>query len=71
MDTHSNILPWRIPRTEEPDGLQSMGSQTVRHNRATKHISTLQTFWFSSSLHLVYLFSLCVSDLCLSLEKLS
>ena len=31
MATHSSILPWRIPRTEEPAGLQSMGSQIVRH----------------------------------------
>ena len=30
--THSRILAWRIPWTEEPGGLQSMGSQTVRHN---------------------------------------
>jgi len=29
--THSSILVWRIPRTEEPDGLQSIGSQRVRH----------------------------------------
>ena len=29
--THSSILAWRIPRTEEPGGLQSMGSQRVRH----------------------------------------
>ena len=28
---HSSILPWRIPWTEEPDGLQSMESQRVRH----------------------------------------
>ena len=27
MATHSSILPWEIPRTEEPGGLQSMGSQ--------------------------------------------
>ena len=27
--THSSILAWRIPRTEEPGGLQSMGSQRV------------------------------------------
>ena len=27
MAVHSNILAWRIPRTEEPGGLQSMGSQ--------------------------------------------
>ena len=30
MATHSNILAWRIPWTEEPGGLQSMGSQRVR-----------------------------------------
>ena len=29
---HSSILAWRIPRTEEPGGLQSMGSQRVRHD---------------------------------------
>ena len=40
--SHSNILAWRIPWTEEPGGLQSMGSQRVRHNRATN---------FSLSLH--------------------
>ena len=30
--THSNILAWRIPWTEEPSGLQSIGSQRVRHD---------------------------------------
>ena len=30
MATHSSILAWRIPWTEEPDGLQSMGLQRVR-----------------------------------------
>ena len=29
MATHSGIFAWRIPRTEEPDGLQFMGSQRV------------------------------------------
>ena len=33
---HSRILAWRTPWTEEPGGLQSMGSQRVRHNLATK-----------------------------------
>ena len=33
MATHSSILAWRIPWTEEPGGLQSMGSQRVGHNR--------------------------------------
>ena len=32
MATRSNILAWRIPWTEEPGGLLSMGSQRVRHN---------------------------------------
>ena len=32
MATHSSILAWRIPWTEEPGGLQSMGSQRVEHN---------------------------------------
>ena len=33
--THSSILAWRIPWTEEPGGLQSMGLQRVRNNSAT------------------------------------
>ena len=32
MATHSSIVAWRIPWTEEPGGLQSMGSQRVGHN---------------------------------------
>ena len=32
MATHSNILAWNIPWTEEPGGLQSPGAQRVRHN---------------------------------------
>ena len=32
MATHPSILAWRIPRTEEPGGLQSMGSQRVEHD---------------------------------------
>ena len=32
MATHSNILAWKIPWTEEPDALQSMGSQRVGHD---------------------------------------
>ena len=36
MATHSSILTWRIPWTEEPGGLLLMGSQTVRHKWVTK-----------------------------------
>ena len=32
MATHSSVLAWRIPWTEETDGLQSMGSQRVEHS---------------------------------------
>ena len=32
MATHSSILAWEIPWTEEPDGLPSMGSQKVKHD---------------------------------------
>ena len=34
MATHSSILAWKIPWMEEPGGLQSMGSQRVRHDGA-------------------------------------
>ena len=41
MATYSTILAWEIPWTEKPGGLQSMGSQRVGHNLATKHLCTL------------------------------
>ena len=41
MATPSSILAWKIPWTEEPSGLQSMGSQRVRQDSVTKH-STAQ-----------------------------
>ena len=37
MATPSSILAWRIPWTEEPGGLQSMGLQRVKHAWVTKH----------------------------------
>ena len=40
MATHSSILAWRIPWTEELGGPQSMGSPRVRHDCATKHTCT-------------------------------
>ena len=40
MATLSSILAWEIPCTEEPGGLQSMGSQRVGHNRASEHTQT-------------------------------
>ena len=39
MATHSSILAWRIPKTEEPGRLQSMGLQRVRHNWAPNNFT--------------------------------
>ena len=50
MATHSRILAWRIPWTEEPGGLQSIGSQRVLYDLATKQ----QTFaYFKYLLHAI------------------
>ena len=39
MATHSSILAWEIPWTEEPGGLQSIGSQRVIYHLVTKPLS--------------------------------
>ena len=44
METESSILAQKIPGTEEPGRLQSMESQTVGHNWATKHTHTHTRF---------------------------
>ena len=47
MATHSGILAWRIPWTEEPGGLQSIGSQRVRYDfsdLARMHVSPVVGF---------------------------
>ena len=56
MTTHSNILVWKVPWTEEPDGLQPMRSQRVGHNwvNNSKHHSRGMSFqywrrWFLMS----------------------
>ena len=36
MAIHSSVLAWRVPWTDEPGGLQSLGSQRVRHDLVTK-----------------------------------
>ena len=36
LAAHSSILAWKIPWTEEPGGLQSMGHKTVGHDLVTK-----------------------------------
>ena len=56
MATHSSILTWRIPWREKPGGLQSMESQTVGHDRATKckytHTHTHTHTYIYISLHM-------------------
>ena len=47
MATHSSILAWEIPWTEEPGGLQSMGSQRVRHDLAMKPLNTTRNRYTS------------------------
>ena len=47
MATHSNTLAWRTPWTEEPSGLQSMGSQRIRHG----YFLYLLSNWASSGLN--------------------
>ena len=48
MATHSSILAWKIPWTEEPGGLQSMGSQRVGHDwEHGTHIQPIYRIWYS------------------------
>ena len=49
MTTHSSILAWRIPWTEDPGGLQSVGSQRVGHDWTTNTFTfNVLTVWHSS-----------------------
>ena len=48
MATHSSILAWEIPWTEEPGGLQSMGMQRVGHNWTTEHRNYLQSIYIEN-----------------------
>ena len=52
--THSSIFAWNTPWTEEPNRLQSMGSQRVGHDLATKHQNCLIGFF------IVYVFYECL-----------
>ena len=53
MGTTPVFLPGESSWTEEPGGLQSLGSQRVRHDRATKH-TPIGLFFMSESLFLYY-----------------
>ena len=58
MATHSSIVVWRIPWTEEPDGLQSTGSQRVRHDWATNTFRFHTSHRSPTDLHMMFFFSL-------------
>ena len=70
MATHSSILAWEIPWTEEPGGLQSMGWQKVRHDWVTEHARLLPSLAASplsppgGLLILVHFWSLLIPLLC-------
>ena len=51
MATHSNILAWEIPWTEQPDGLQSIGLQRVGHNLATEQQQQRDSGFVSTLCH--------------------
>ena len=55
MPTHSSILAWRIPWTEEPGGLQSMQLQSIRHDWTTNtFISLFKQMKQNNPLHVSY-----------------
>ena len=53
MSTHSSILAWRIPWTEEPGGLQSMGSERFRHD--SSDLACAHTCTYVSVYNLLYM----------------
>ena len=57
MAPYSSILAWRIPWTEEPGRLQSMGSQRVRHNWVTNPHTTYKWYWY----YVIFVFA-CLSS---------
>ena len=58
MATHSSILAWRIPRTEKPDGLQSVGSHRVMTECLGTLISWALTLaWAKRFEHIISLYS--------------
>ena len=48
MATHSSILAWRIPWTEEPGGLQFLGSQRVGQDAVSNTLYLMCGIWFSA-----------------------
>ena len=55
MAIHSSTIAWKIPWLEEPGRLQSMGSQKVRHDSATKQQQSIKiSNYYAVNLKLIY-----------------
>ena len=63
MATHSSTLAWEIPWTEEPDRLQSMGSQRVGHNWVTS-LYQLYSDWWEVITHYSFDLHFCNNEQC-------
>ena len=73
MATHSSILTWKIPWTEEPRRLQSMWLQRVGHNWACMHMYTASNtkyYNFTNAINISYYKESEVSQLCPTLSDL-
>ena len=57
MATHASILAWRIPWTEEPGGLQSIGLQRARRDRETDGMASKLSSFVVFRIHLVHISS--------------
>ena len=68
--THSSILAWRIPWTEEPGGLQSTGSQRVGHNWATSLHFELPISSYGLESHCYWLLYICRAEVPWTLQPL-
>ena len=66
MAAHSSILGWRVPWTEEPGGLQSMGSQGDGHNFTTKQQYSILN-WELSQLSFHFICTIAVQCVCFQL----
>ena len=69
MTTHSSILVWRIPRTEEPGELQSMGSQRVRHDSTLSNWLHVVASHFLSLLLIISELGFVMSITCRKIKK--
>ena len=70
MAIHSSTLAWKIPWTEEPDRLQSMGSQRVGHDWVTSLSLHFQAMWLSANhTYISELFFSCQRDIIMSQKQ--